>query len=1288
MSKLSVQLLGGFRLHDDTGHEIKIASRKGRALLAYLATRAGESHSRDRLATLLWEDVDEELARTSLRQALAAIRKSLPEAAHAILRTDTESVALNGAAVVSDIEGLRRALAAGTTADVRIILQHYQGELLEGLDARSAAFDDWLSHERLVLRRRVTDTLQQLTALCVANDDTDGALAACTRLVALEPLNEAAHRTVMELQARRNAYAEALRQYRICRDALRRELDVAPEPATEALHRELMRRRRAGAGANPETESNPDPASVAPAPSPRDHESRPALRDAVVSVARLEGLLEFESVADPEESLAVAQQFYALVEDTARSFGGRCDRRAGANILTVFGIPTAYGNEAERAGRAALALRQAFSRHAWPTQVEPQLQIGIAQGQILPSPDLFPLTGKPTHIAHALAARARAQQILLDDEVRQALGERIDAVRAAVPVTSAADTACKWVLNSFAADGPADERPFVGRRPELAMILAVLDRCVSSKHGRAIVVRGEAGIGKTRLVDTIRATATERGVAVHRAQVFDFGQSPRRRPITALALSLCGIGEDAASAERAAAIRRIAATLQSGIDQIVFLSDLIDAPLTNELSALEQAMDAQTRQRGRTLALTQLIEIAARQNPILLVVEDVHWADTDELARLGEIAAVVANCPTLLVITTRPEGDPISATWRARARGCPLTTVDLAPLADDEALELAAHYRELPSDTIEACIRRAEGYPLFLDQLLRAASAGHDTLPGSVRSLVIARADRLSSQDHQALQTAAVLGHRCSANALQSLLKEPSYEPCGLVDAGLLRVDGGGDLQFAHALFRDAIYESTLKSHRKDLHLRAAEWFRSHDAALHADHLAAADHAGAATAYADAARAEQAALRFERALSLANKANAIAREPLLLHQTSCLLGELSLQLGRTHDALTAYREALDFAIDQFGRGTAYFGIASALRIMDRHEEALDALERAEQALGADVEPHMKARLYSLRGNLCFPLGRLDACLHAHQQAQRYAEQAGTPIELARALGGIGDAMYQRGRIVSAHRHFQRCIEEARRHGLAGVLLANLPMLCVTHALCCEFEAATRTYQEALELVRRVGDRRGELLVHLVASTTLLMLGRNEESRRYAQLTVEFSQHVGAKRFQAEASGVIGRTYLACGDRAAALQYVTAGIAIARETGMTYCGAVLLGLLARATDDADQRQASLREGEALLADGSVSHSYFEFYDHAVEVSLDSGAWSEARRYAQALQRYTQAEAIPWTDLLLERARLLTDAGENRANNGTTRGLERLLARCKDINALALTARIEAALGGVA
>jgi hypothetical protein len=113
--------------------------------------------------------------------------------------------------------------------------------------------------------------------------------------------------------------------------------------------------------------------------------------------------------------------------------------------------------------------------------------------------------------------------------------------------------------------------------------------------------------------------------------------------------------------------------------------------------------------------------------------------------------------------------------------------------------------------------------------------------------------------------------------------------------------------------------------------------------------------------------------------------------------------------------------------------------------------------------------------------------------------------------------------------------------------------------------------------------------------------------------------------------------------------------------------------VLLSVLARATEDPEQRTAALREGEALLADGSVSHSYFEFYDNAIEVSLDAGAWAEARRYADALRQYTRAEAVPWTELVLERAGLLIDIGAGRATEQTMRALEALLARCKSIQA---------------
>lgn len=1286
MSRLTLQLLGPLRVLDDASAEIKIASRKSRALLAYLALRPSESHARDRLAALLWEDADEELARTSLRQAIAALRKALPQSCHSALIATTDSIALDARAFDCDLGRFRQALASATRPALQEAAELYRGDLLDGFDARSTAFDEWLTNERMSLRRQAIEALQTLTQLCIANQDLDSATKACGRLLVLEPLNEPAHRTMMELHAKRGAYAEALRQYRACKDALRRELDVAPEPATEQLYRDLMRRRRSNTESledlSVETEESTSAASGADSSESARTEVRPQLRDAVVLVARLEGLLEIEATLDPEDVHALASAFQERVHRIVKEFGGTADRRVGSNVLAVFGLPNASGNETQCAARAALMLRDSAQHDPWETTAPLSVQIGIAVGQVLATPALFPLSGRPTHVAHTLASRAADGEILISDEVRQALGDRVGCRRhAASDLEGAAVPA--WSLESILSqdEGPL---PFVGRRPELAMVLAALDRCRTSRHGRAIVVRGEAGIGKSRLVDAVTSAARERDVEVHLAQVFDFGQSPGRGPITTLALSLMGADPGASATQRAAAVRRLLVAQGGSIDQSIFLSDIVDAPLEPELAALEQAMDPTTRQRGRILALSQLIEWAAQHRPRLLIVEDIHWADMDELARLGEIAAVVANCPILLIMTTRPEGDPISATWRARARGCPVTTLDLAPLAQDEAEELAAFYPELPRETIDACIERAEGYPLFLDQLLRAANAGSDLLPGSVRTLVLARADHLPDLDHRALQAGSVLGQQFWLDALTHMIGgDTQYDPALLIERGFARTEGPR-LQFAHALFRDAVYESILKSHRRELHRNAAQWFAERDLALYADHLAAAQDEGAASAYAAAARAEQQALRFERALGLAQKAAALAHEPALLHSTSALLGELLLQLGRTHDALTAFRESLDFAVDSPSRGRAWLGVASALRIMDRHEEALDALDRAETQWRDSADSHVRAQLYTLRGNLLFPLGRLAACLESHEQAYRYALEASSPVEIARALGGLGDAYYQRGQMITARHQFSQSVQEARSHNLAGVLLANLPMLAITEIYYGTPNAGREHLKEALDLATRIGDLRSELLIHLCYCEGYLIQAQYDDARKCATRAIDLAKQLGARRFQAECTGILASATLALGKREVALQLATESLQIGRETGMSYCGPVLLSLIARTTENAAQRAAALEEGEALLAAGCVSHSYFNFYMHAIDVSLEHGRWSEARRYASALEHYTATEPLPFTSLLVQRARALADLGEGIDLDVTRASLRILRGECMRMNARGALRAIEAAL----
>ncbi|MGB5103798.1 MAG: BTAD domain-containing putative transcriptional regulator [Steroidobacteraceae bacterium] len=232
MADLVVELAGGVRVVTGGGRELRIASRKALALLACLAIRPGTAHARDFLAGLLWEDSDAELARSSLRQALAALRRALPAECSDALRTDASGVWLDAERADSDVARLQALLRDASPGAVIEEAGRCAGELFEGLDPRSSAFERWMDEQRRSFRRQLLDALERAAAQCDAAGDLGGRVAALEQLTAMEPTNERAHRELMDSLARVGRYADALKQYRTCRDLISH--NVQP-PARTAL---------------------------------------------------------------------------------------------------------------------------------------------------------------------------------------------------------------------------------------------------------------------------------------------------------------------------------------------------------------------------------------------------------------------------------------------------------------------------------------------------------------------------------------------------------------------------------------------------------------------------------------------------------------------------------------------------------------------------------------------------------------------------------------------------------------------------------------------------------------------------------------------------------------------------------------------------------------------------------------------------------------------------------------------------------------------------------------------
>lgn len=1020
------------------------------------------------------------------------------------------------------------------------------------------------------------------------------------------------------------------------------------------------------------------------------------LRPVSVLFADLSGFTQLSDSHDPEDVQKLLNDFFALADGAIVRMGGTVDKHIGDCVMAVFGAPVAHGDDASRAVAAAIAIRDGMMPLA-QRYGESRLDVhsGLAAGTVLAATtgsDVhrpYTITGSSVNLAARLCDLARAGEILLSEDLAaaaaqrhavEALGpRRLDGFAEPLPVF-------KLAANISGAKDALAPR-FVGREAEVAGIAAALDRTSHEKAGQILLIRGEAGIGKTRLLEEAAAMAKARGFACLSAAVMSFGAGAHAQLRRTITQGLLGADKATDDSGLTQAIARFVAQAQLSERDETFLHDLLGMMLPTRLARVFDTFDAAGRKAARIATLATVTGAMARRKALFVAVEDLHWIDEDGLDVLEALARAAQSHPVALVFTVRPEGDPLSGAWRQRAP-IPFDVLDLSGLTEKEAARLAGQVFAGESGLVKDVLARAAGNPLFLVQLLHhKTGTGGEALPQSIQSLIVARLDRLAEKDRRVIQAASVLGQRFTQDEIDHLSDEKTVQLAPLIAAVLIREAASG-YEFVHALVRDASYGTLPKSRRRTLHVKAADWFSDRDKLLTAGHLGQAQDPRAVAAYDEAAQGEWAIYHYDSALALNAQALALAEEGTRKAELLTRRGEMLLETGQVKPSLDVWPEALRLADSERALACrANIGFAQSLRLSDRFSEALTALDRADAIAAQDGLLHELSRSHHLRGNLLFPQGRLAECLAEYRKALDYAREAGSIEAEIRALGGLGDGFYANGRMLSAYDAFSRCVKLARREGFGRIEVANLPMWAITALSMGEWRETADCVREAIMLAERSGARRAQMIAHHVGYFSTFEANEIETARVHAEKADAIAIALGAKRFEAESKMFFAEMALIAEKWDEARHFADWAYRLCEETGLNYMGPIVLGMQAELSHSESERQALIAKARAILKAGAPVHNHMYFNNHMMTASVKRGEWEAAEGFAQAMADYTAPEPFPWAQFLIERARILVRVGRGDRGTGARAELERVAERGRALNMIRATFALDEALAGL-
>ena len=995
------------------------------------------------------------------------------------------------------------------------------------------------------------------------------------------------------------------------------------------------------------------------------------------------GSTQIAATVDPERLHAQMQRFFAVAQEEIERFGGTVEKFIGDAVAAVFGLPTVHEDDAERAARAALAIRRRTAPEIAAGTL-PQVRMGVNTGEIVANPrglqrGEFLMTGEAVNLAARLQQHATPDQILLGERTAVLLRSRAD-LRPLPPIAAKGfgTPIPVWELLSIGAPQERELRStaFVGRGDELTLLDSHLRRTRRESRGHAVTILGPAGVGKTRLVHEFRQRAD--GVHVLRGRALAYGTGV---PFWALGEAIreeCGIFFGDSLEVARSKLQQTTARLE--IPQA--------APALQSVLALADP-GADLAREELFAGMRTLFQALAREQPLLLIFEDIHSAEDVTLDYLEQAADWSRQLPILLLLLARPELLERRPQWMGGKRSA--TTIVLDALNGEESRALVDAIlggRPVPPQVLELLLRRADGNPLFLEEILRGlieqgilADRGEWiltvppdelTVPDTVHAVIAARVDALPAVQKQVLQAAAVMGKDFWLGAVRDLTASPDLDDAAaaLVAKELLIhkirsvLRGEEEFTFRHILIRDVAYATIAKQTRAEMHRHVALWMTrvaGDREAEFADFIAhhwlqvvhlrrelglPAEESAVAEAIAKLSVAGDRAARVyanATALDHCTKALDLAppeeiRLPLLERrgQVWMLLG----QHDRAREDFQLVHEAARRQGDAHWEALALDDIGLSYRRQDRIGEALEHLDGALRLSRTGGDAVLSGRILNHLGFTYFTDGRYVDSVRAHEEAKSLLQTSGQSSDLAESFHGLGDGLVFTGRFEEAIQSYAEAIRISDAIGNRSLTAESQFMTALARQKTGRYEAADEEVGRAVRTLEEIGDVWN--LAPALITMSLIARARGDLGRGLAAVNraLQHARQVQSVRFTVYCLRNLARLSYELEDIASAWKLDNEAAALAPSVGGTWLPVIRADLAldtARLGRMPEALAELARAKEALASEQGEADFAQEVTEAEASVHLLEGRADDADRTAVALLDLAArtGTALHWT-----------------------------------------------------